>query len=59
MKLLTKIKLIAAVRRSDLPNEDKRQITYILLTHSLEKSLPLILKVIGTATEIIFKLFSQ
>ena len=59
MKSRTKFKLINAVLRSDLPNEDKRQITLILLTHSLEKSLPLILKVIGTTTEIIVKLFSQ
>lgn len=59
MKTLTKLKLISAVHRSNLPNEDKRQIIIILLTHSLEKSLPLILKVIGTATEIIVKLFSQ
>ena len=56
---MKKLKLISAVRRSDLPDEDKRQIIKILLTHSLEKSLPLILEAIGVATDIIVKLFSQ
>lgn len=59
MFFMKKIKLIYAVQRSNLPVDDKRQITFILLTHSLEKSLPLILKVLGTAAEIIIKLFSQ
>lgn len=57
MKLLTKLKLIVTVNKSDLPIKDKSLITIIILTHNLEKSLPLILKVPGAAG--VFKIFSQ
>jgi len=58
MKLIIKIKLIIAVKKCDLPKEDKSQIIKILLTHNIEKSLPLILQSLGVA-EAIIKLFSQ
>lgn len=58
MKLLTKLKLIVTVNKSDLPIKDKSLITIIILTHNLEKSLPLILKVPGAAAGV-FKIFSQ
>lgn len=58
MKLITKIKLIIAVKKSDLSKEDKSQIIKILLTHNIEKCLPLILQSLGVA-EAIIKHFSQ
>ncbi len=58
MKLFVKLKLIIAVKKCNLRNEDKLQIIKILLTHNLEKSLPLILQSLGVA-EAIIKLFSQ
>lgn len=58
MKLLTKLKFIVTVNKSDLPIKDKSLITIIILTHNLEKSLPLILKVLGAAAGV-FKIFSQ
>jgi hypothetical protein len=57
MNILLKLKLIVAVKKSNLPKEDKSQIIKILLTHNLEKSLPLILPILGVA-EAIIKLFS-
>lgn len=58
MNLVTKIKLITAVKKSDLPKEDKSQIIRILLTNNLEKALPLILRTLGTALKV-FEFFSQ
>ena len=58
MNFFTKIKLVIAVKKSDLSKEDKSQIIKILLTHNLEKSLPLILQSLGVA-EAIIKIFSQ
>ena len=58
MNLLTKIKLIIAVKQSNLSKNDKTQITKIILAHNIEKSLPLILQSLGVA-ETIIKLFSQ
>lgn len=58
MKIITKLKLIIAVNNSDLSQKDKSQIIKIILTHNLEKSLPMILKSLGVA-EAIIKLFSQ
>lgn len=58
MNLVTKIKLITAVKKSDLPKEDKSQIIRILLTNNLEKALPLILSTLGTALKV-FEFFSQ
>lgn len=55
---MKKFRLILAVSKSDLSKEDKKQIIKILLTHNLEKSLPLVLKVLSVTTEVI-KLFSQ
>ena len=56
MRIITRIKLIIAVKNCDLSKEDKSQIIKILLTHNLEKSLPLILQSLGVA-DAIFKLF--
>lgn len=58
MDLVKRIKLIISVKKSNLPREDKKQIIKILRTNSLEKGLPLILQVLGTALEV-FKFFSQ
>ncbi len=58
MKLITRFRLIAAVKKSDLPKKDKSQIIKILLTHNLEKALPLILRTLGTALKV-FEFFSQ
>lgn len=58
MKLITKIKLIIAVKKCNLSKENKSQIIKILLTNNIEKSLPLILQSLGVA-EAIIKLFSQ
>lgn len=54
---MKKFRLILAVSKSNLSKEDKKQIIKILLTHNLEKSLPLVLKSFGVAVEV-FKLFS-
>lgn len=58
MIIITKLKLIIAINNSDLSKKDKSQIIKIILTHNLEKSLPLILQSLGVA-EAIIKLFSQ
>lgn len=58
MNAIKKIKLIVSVKKSDLPKEDKKQIINILLTTSLEKGLPKVLRIIGVAVNA-FKLFSQ
>lgn len=55
---MKKIKLIVAVKKSNLSKENKKQIIKILLTHNLEKSLPLVLQSLGVAMEV-FELFSQ
>lgn len=58
MNAIKKIKLIVSVKKSDLSKEDKKQIINILLTTSLEKGLPKVLRIIGVAVNA-FKLFSQ
>lgn len=57
-EIITKIKLIAAVNKSNLSREDKIKITKILLTYKLEKGLPLIVPILGVVKEVI-RLFSQ
>lgn len=57
-EIITKIKLIAAVNKSNLSREDKKKITKILLTYKLEKGLPLIVPILGVVKEVI-RLFSQ
>ncbi len=58
MTTITKVKLILAIKKCDLTKADKSQIIKIILTHNLEKGLPLILQTLGV-TEAIIKLFSQ
>ena len=58
MKLSKKYKLIAAVKHSNLSKKEKTQIIKILLTHNIEKSLPLILQTLGAA-EAIIRLFPK